>query len=141
MEEHGPCVRITWPAVAGRVAAARVQRYTGTKRGPGIRPWFRYVTGMQGETGEKGRRGTRAKNRARLSCTGTNFPLLFCTRFVNPIAAKSLSLERDYKSLSTCAIYEKEDVDIRKYVFSLILIEDIRKSLQNFVVKRIFDYC
>lgn len=52
------CVRITCPAVANRVAAARVQRYTGTKRGPGIRPWFRYVTGMQGETREKGRRGT-----------------------------------------------------------------------------------
>ena len=77
---HVACVRITCPAVASRVAAARVQRYTGTKRGPGIQPWFRYVTGMQGETGEKGRgRGAERKNRARLSCTANELSLLFCT--------------------------------------------------------------
>lgn len=92
--------------------------------------------------GNRGKRKTRAKNRARLSCAGTNFPLLFCTRFVNPIAAKSLSLSRDYKSLDLCDLRKKRcRYSTWKYVFPLILIEDIRKSLQNFVVKRIFDYC
>lgn len=91
VEEHGPCVRITWPAVAGRVAAARVQRYTGTKRGPGIRPWFRNARG------NRGKRKTRAKNRARLSCTGTNFLLLSCARFVNPIVPKSPSRDYNFK--------------------------------------------
>lgn len=66
--------------------------------------------GMQEETGEKGRRWTRAKNRARLSCTGTNFLLLSCARFVNPIAPKSLS--RDYNFLDLCDLRdEKEDIE------------------------------
>lgn len=78
---HVACVRITCPAVASRVAAARVQRYTGTKRGPRnpavVSVCNRNARGNRGK--RKRTRRAERKNRARLSCTANELSLLFCT--------------------------------------------------------------